>query len=60
MGVNYSHYLIPRDNTVRPDPDRIVALIEAWIEKGFVVRPESVLAHDQPVSNGRRPETGAR
>jgi hypothetical protein len=60
MGVNYSHYLIPRDNTVRPDPERIVALIDAWIEKGFVVRPESVLAHDQPVSNGRRPETGAR
>jgi hypothetical protein len=60
VGVDYSHYLIPRDNTVRPDPDRIVALIDAWIEKGFVVRPESVLAQDQRTSNGRRSETGAR
>jgi hypothetical protein len=60
MGVDYSHYLIPRDNTVRPDPDRIVALIDAWIEKGFVVRPESVPAQDQRASNARSSETGAR
>jgi len=59
MGVDYTHYLIPRDDTVRPEPDRIVALIDAWIETGFVVRPESVLAQDQRASSGRRSE-GAR
>jgi hypothetical protein len=37
MGVYYSHYLIPQDNTVRPEPDRIIALIEAWIRKGFII-----------------------
>ena len=37
MGVNYSHYLIPQDNTVRPEPGQIIALIEAWTEKGFIV-----------------------
>jgi hypothetical protein len=37
MGVNYSHYLIPQDNTVRPETDQIIALIEAWTEKGFIV-----------------------
>ncbi|QPF84043.1 hypothetical protein IC762_31155 [Bradyrhizobium genosp. L] len=41
MGVNYSHYLIPRDNTVRPEPERIVALIEVWCEKGYIVCPEA-------------------
>jgi hypothetical protein len=37
MGVTYSHYLIPQDNTVRPEPDRIIDLIHAWTEKGFIV-----------------------
>ena len=60
MGVNYSHYLIPRDNTVRPDPDRIVGMIEAWIEKGFIVRPQSASEQDQPQSTSRVLETGAR
>jgi hypothetical protein len=36
MGVNYSHYIIPRDNTLRPGPDRIVALIKAWQASGYV------------------------
>jgi hypothetical protein len=37
VGVYYSHFLIPRDNTLRPAPDRIVALIEAWKAAGYVV-----------------------
>jgi hypothetical protein len=41
MGVYYSHYLIPENNTIRPDPSRIVALIEAWTEKGFVLPANS-------------------
>jgi hypothetical protein len=41
MGVEYQHFLIPRDNTVRPTPDRIAALIEAWLAAGFIVRPGS-------------------
>lgn len=48
MGVYYSHYLIPRDNTVRPSADRIAALIKAWIEKGFVIQPQTVLETDTP------------
>lgn len=49
MGVHYSHYLIPQDNTVRPHPDRIVALIEAWTEQGFIIP-----------ANGEPPEAVAR
>lgn len=58
MGVNYHHYLIPRDNTLRPEPDRIVALIEAWVDKGFIPRPDSVAADKQHGSSGARPEAG--
>ena len=36
MGVNYSHYIIPRDNTLRPGPEQIVALIKAWQAAGYV------------------------
>jgi hypothetical protein len=36
MGVNYSHYIIPRDNTLRPMPEQIVALIKAWQVAGYV------------------------
>jgi hypothetical protein len=57
MGVDYSHYLIPRDNTVRPQPDRIVALIEAWAAKGFIARPNT--RPGQLASSGGA-ETGAR
>lgn len=39
MGVTYSHYLIPSDNTVRPSSDRIVALIDAWRDQGFIAAP---------------------
>jgi hypothetical protein len=44
MGVYYSHYLIPQDNTVRPEPDRIIALIEAWTAKGFIVAANGELS----------------
>ena len=37
MGVYYSHYIIPRDNTVCPTTERIVALIEALHKSGYVV-----------------------
>src|SRR5262249_4358731 len=57
MGVYYSHCLIPRDNTVRPEPDRIVALIAAWMENGFVARSDAARQHE---ANGGRSETGAR
>lgn len=40
MGVTYSHYLLPDDNTVRPEPHQVVALIEAWLSHGFIIRPE--------------------
>ena len=36
MGVYYSHYLIPRDNTLRPGPQQIVALIKAWQAGGYL------------------------
>jgi hypothetical protein len=60
MGVYYQRFIIPRDNTVRPEPDRIVALIGAWVEKGFIVRPECGQAQGSKKSNRRRSETGAR
>jgi hypothetical protein len=60
MGICYCHYLIPRDNTIRPQPDRIVALIKAWLEQGYIVRPEDAAAYDRRGSNAFRSETGAR
>jgi hypothetical protein len=42
MGVGYAHYLIAQDNTVRPQPDRIRVLIEAWVVRGFIARPKGV------------------
>lgn len=59
MGVYYSHCLIPKDNTIRPAPDRVVTLINAWVKKGFVVSPQGI-----PAREGNRPyrpmrETGA-
>lgn len=60
MGVSYSHYLIARDNTVRPQCDRIVALVEAWAEQGFIVRPDHLPVDGQHPSSGGRSKTGAR
>jgi hypothetical protein len=60
MGIHYAHCIIPRDRTVRPEPGRIVALIEAWIERGFVVRPEKGQAQGPRESSRRKSETGAR
>jgi hypothetical protein len=36
MGVEYSHYLIPRDNTYRPQPEDLVRLIDSLIANGFL------------------------
>jgi hypothetical protein len=55
MGVYYSHYLIPRDNTVRPQPDQVVALIDAWIEKEFVAYPDDIRQQNQPATIRGRP-----
>lgn len=41
MGISYAHYIIPRDQTVRPKPDQVAALIQAWIENGYVAQPTS-------------------
>ncbi len=60
MGVYYTHFIIPQDNTVRPEPDRIVALIEAWVVKRFVVLPDCGHAQNLNKSMRRRSETGAR
>jgi hypothetical protein len=54
MGVGYAHCLIAQDNTVRPQPDRIRVLIEAWIERGFIARPDGV-----PAQTGARFATDA-
>ena len=60
MGVSYCHYIIPRDNSVRPEPDRIVALIDAWVEKGFAVLPQGDKQEDLGGSNHQLLGTGAR
>jgi hypothetical protein len=60
MGINYSHSIIPRDNAARPEPERVVALIDAWIEKGFVVPPETEQAQHPSQSTRRKSQTGAR
>ncbi len=59
MGVCYSHYLIPSDNTIRPTPERIVALLEAWVEKRFIVGPESLPAREFAGRERAKAETGA-
>lgn len=60
MGVYYDHCLFPRDNTVRPGPERIAALINAWLENGFVVRREDRRSLDPAGSNRGKSDTGAR
>jgi hypothetical protein len=39
VGVEYRHYLIPRDNTFRPELAVVLKLVEAWREAGFVAKP---------------------
>jgi hypothetical protein len=56
MGIDYAHYLIPRDNLVRPDPDRIVRLIEAWLAQGFTLPSQDAPARREDQYNAR---TGA-
>ncbi|WP_157234814.1 hypothetical protein [Methylosinus sp. LW4] len=41
MGVYYVHYLIPLDNSFRPEPQRIAALIDALAAARFIPRPEA-------------------
>lgn len=36
MGVEYKHYLIPRDNTYRPEPEDLSRLINALFAAGFL------------------------
>jgi hypothetical protein len=60
LGVYYSHYLIPKDNLIRPEPCRIVTLIEAWVEKGFVVRQENGSGRGPQRSNDSVTASGAR
>ena len=60
MGIHYSHYIIPRDRSVRPETGRIVALIDAWVERKFVILPERGQAQDPRNSSHRKSETGAR
>jgi hypothetical protein len=59
MGVYYSHCLIPKDNTIRPAPDRIVALVEGWVANGFVVDPENLSAQEAERRDRPMAETGA-
>jgi hypothetical protein len=47
MGVYYSHYLIPSDNTMRPEPDRITMLIETWLARKFILPHQDVPAQQQ-------------
>jgi hypothetical protein len=51
MGVWYCRYLIPQDNTIRPQPDLIATLIEAWLENRYVIRPA---ASNLPGGHGRK------
>jgi hypothetical protein len=37
VGVYYSHCLIPRDNTIRPSPQQIAALIAAWVDRRYII-----------------------
>ncbi|MBX9774666.1 MAG: hypothetical protein K2Y71_09645 [Xanthobacteraceae bacterium] len=53
MGVYYCHYLIPRDNTMRPEPDRIAMLIGAWLAQGFVLPQQNF-----PEQQQHQPDTG--
>lgn len=38
MGVEYTHYIIPEDNTYRPGPEVLTGLIDALLDGGFVFR----------------------
>jgi hypothetical protein len=52
MGVEYTQYLLPRDSDFRPEPDRVIALIEAWVDKRFILPRESLHAQSQRSSTG--------
>ena len=41
MGVEYQHYLIPEDNTYRPEPDDLSKLVQGLAEAGFIIRTGS-------------------
>lgn len=38
MGVEYEHYLIPKDNTYKPRPVELCRLIDALLDGGFVAK----------------------
>lgn len=40
-GLEYAHYLIPRQNDARPGLTQVVALQEAWLRGGYIAAPGS-------------------
>jgi hypothetical protein len=50
MGVAYAHYLIPRDNTYKPDAKTLVQLIDALVAQGFLPK----------TSMGAPPDAGSK
>jgi hypothetical protein len=59
MGVYYSHCLIPRDNTIRPSPEQIAALLAAWIEQRFIIPGAATLDMTRGWHRESMAETGA-
>jgi hypothetical protein len=60
MGVNYAQYLIPRENSLRPEPVRIIALIEAWLNSGFVASSPSAMSGSTCILDDRKKERFAQ
>jgi hypothetical protein len=41
VGVTYTHYLIPEDNTYKPRPEELSRLVSALLDGGYVIDPGS-------------------
>jgi hypothetical protein len=58
MGVEYKHYLIPRPNSFRPEPEVLLRFIERLQTEGWLWRPaipsEYVTIRTRPASQGGR------
>jgi hypothetical protein len=50
MGVEYAHYLIPRDNTFKPSPELLARLIDALVANGFLPNTSDAGAAARPVA----------
>lgn len=35
-GLEYAHYLIPRQNDVRPTPAQVASMMRAWLDAGYI------------------------